>query len=153
MLSQSLANHGTWVGRELKSFVQIAPLLCQLASDGGEACSDILDLFIIIASLHKILYHFPPHMSINAVADMVDGIVIDYLTFCHNIFIGTHLKVFNTYKNHVIRHIPNHIIAYGPLAKVSTETHEKLNGPIRRTRHEVCYNMYYLLNYFNNSFE
>lgn len=134
---KALTNHGSWVGREFKSFIQIAPLLCkQVSTPGDDGCIAITDLFIIISSLCKIIFHYPSHLELEAVADMIDRLVVDYLYISQELF-SSGKDIFSKFKPHVIRHLAMHTILFGPLSKLATESQEKLNGDIRKWRHQV----------------
>ncbi len=135
MKGKAIQHHGSWIGREFLSFSQVAPFIFAYTQN----CFSIMqiDLIIVISSIIKIVYHYPSHIDIESVGYIVDRLVIDYLHISKLHFASIHKNIFHKFKPHVIRHMGLHIRMYARLSNLATERQEGMNGPLRKTRHQV----------------
>lgn len=113
---------GSFVGKDFKSFIQVAPFaLCGVVSDAD------LQLWITVAKIVKILYvceiyDLPKYCSdLSAAVNNIYGVMAAYAT-----------DILHKPKVHMLFHAITHINRFGPLMLSATEKEEQKNGKVRK---------------------
>ncbi len=134
--ARSVHHVKSWVGREHRAWVQVAPLLLQIAHGlRPDLISKAEVIFwCLLSRMVKLLYRFPPRESLEGVCEKLRSYVSAFLQFqwffqVYSSFgtAGTSMKL----KLHLLLHLPDQLRAWGSMAVVASEKYELFNAPIR----------------------
>jgi hypothetical protein len=129
---QILQYSGSFVGKDYKAIVQLLPMLfTQIVKQKRDVTETVIDvyknMYIAVARLCKLCYlHYPDVSPEEIASKMMQNIEMIFQCInSHFISLKMNLKI------HMLRHLPETFLNYGPLYLYDAEGHEKENGTVR----------------------